>query len=85
MNLKTLETSLHKIGYITQIHESINSLTIALPDVDGNPKFGSNSRIEIIKNNVSYIFYTGQIPVEKNFDDENKLIEFIKEKFPIEN
>lgn len=81
--IKKTEKALLKLGYVTQIHNSINSLTIALPDEELKPSFGTTSRIEIVKNNFIYTYFDGQLPIEKSFESIEDLINFIKEKYPI--
>lgn len=83
MKLKSIQEKLNNIGYVTQIHNSIDSLILALPDKDGNPEMGTNSRVEEQNDKMIYIYYSGQVPIEEEYTNEKDLIDNIKKKFPI--
>lgn len=84
MKLLKIQENLNQKRYVTQIHNSIKSLTIALPDEDGNPKIGTTSRVEIKDDSFVFIYYSAQVPMENKFTQEKELLEFIFLKFPIE-
>lgn len=84
MDFKIISLELEKKGYSTQYHTSINSLAIWI-DENGIHKDGSYSRIEQIEDKMFFVYFIGQMPVEKEFKTIEELMLFIQEVFPIEN
>ncbi len=83
MDFKTMSTELMREGYSTQLHNSINSLTIWI-DEKGKPKKESYSRVEQIDNKMFFVYFIGQIPVEKEFKTIEELLKFVRQVFPLE-
>lgn len=83
MDYKEITEKLEELGYITQFHKIINSLTVGIPE-KGNFKLDSIFRIEINRSKTNLNYFIGQIPVEKEFKTIEELIDFVKEVFPIE-
>lgn len=76
MKLSEIESEIEKMGFLTQIHNSINSLTLSKADSEQNPILGTTSRIEQRDDKMFYIYYLAQIPIEKEFFkiDELKIL-----------
>lgn len=83
MSYTEISEKLEELGYVTQFHNVINSLTVGIPE-NGNFKIGSIFRIELNGNKININYFTGQIPVEKEFKTIEELLKFVKEIFPIE-
>ena len=82
MDFKTISTELEKKGYSTQLHMSINSLAIWI-DEKGEPKKESYSRVEQIDNKMFFVYFIGQVPVEKEFKTIEDLLKFVRQVFPL--
>lgn len=83
MNYTEISEKLEELGYITQFHKVINSLTVGIPE-NGNFKLDSIFRIELNSNKMNINYFTGQIPVEKEFKTIEELLKFVRQVFPIE-
>ena len=84
MNYIEISEKLEELGYVTQFHNLINSLTVGIPE-NGNFKLDSIFRVEPKGNKMNINYFTGQIPVEKEFKTIEELLKFVKQVFPIEN
>lgn len=73
MKLSEIESEIEKMGFLTQIHNSINSLTLSKADSEKNPILGTTSRIEQRDDKMFYIYYLAQIPIEKEFFEIDEL------------
>ncbi len=82
MDYIKISKKLENLGYSTQFHKIINSLSVGIPEND-NFKLDSTFRIGIINNKIKLDYFNAQIPVEKEFEKVDELIDFIKDKFPI--
>jgi len=83
MNYTEISEKLEEVGYITQFHKVINSLTIGIPE-NGNYRLDSIFRIELNNDKMKINYFTGQIPVEKEFKTIEELLKFVRQVFPIE-
>ncbi|PRB06545.1 hypothetical protein CQ046_00155 [Chryseobacterium sp. MYb7] len=83
MNISELQEELQELGYATQFHNLINSLTVGIPE-NGNFKLDSIFRIEKNGDKMNVNYFTGQIPVEKEFKAIEELLKFVRQVFPIE-
>ncbi len=61
---------------------SINLLAIWI-DEKGEPKKESYSRVEQIDNKMFFVYFIGQIPVEKEFKTIKDLLKFVRQVYPI--
>ena len=84
MNYIEISKKLEELGYATQFHKITDSLTVGIPE-NGNFKLDSIFRVEPKGNKMNINYFTGQIPVEKEFKTIEELLKFVKQVFPIEN
>lgn len=61
---------------------SINLLAIWI-DEKGEPKKESYSRVEQIDNKMFFVYFIGQVPVEKEFKTIKDLLKFVRQVYPI--
>lgn len=59
-------------------------ISIGIPNSKSELQLDSISRIESINNKMYFIYFIGQVPIEKEFKTIEELLGFIKEVFPIE-
>ncbi|AJW64571.1 hypothetical protein VO54_03132 [Elizabethkingia miricola] len=83
MDYKEVSEKLEELGYATQFHNLINSLTVGIPE-NGNFKQDSIFRIEKNGNKMNVNYFTGQVPVEKEFKTIEELLKFVRQVFLIE-
>lgn len=84
MNYNKISEKLEELGYATQFHNLINSLTIGIPE-NGNFKLDSIFRIEKKGDKITVNYFTGQIPIEKEFKTIEELLKFVRQVFPIDS
>ncbi|KMQ69644.1 hypothetical protein ACM39_00850 [Chryseobacterium sp. FH2] len=84
MDYKEISEKLEELGYATQFHNLINSLTVGIPE-NGNFKLDSIFRVEKNGDQMNVNYFTGQIPVKKEFKTIEELIKFVRQVFPIED
>ncbi len=82
MNYIEISEKLEELGYITQFHQMINSLTVGIPE-NGNFKLDSIFRVELNDSKISVNYFIGQIPAKKEFIAIEELLKFVKQVFPI--
>lgn len=83
MDYKDISEKLEELGYATQFHNIINSLTVGIPE-NGNFKLDSIFRIEKKRDKMIISYFTAQISVEKEFKTIEELLKFVRDVFPIE-
>lgn len=83
MDYKEISKTLEELGYTTQFHKLINSLTVGISENE-NFKLDSIFRIELEGVNIKLNYFNRQVPLEKEFKNKEELLKFVKEFFPIE-
>ena len=84
MDYKEISEKLEELGYATQFHNLLNSLTVGIPEND-NFRLDSIFRIEKSEDKMSINYFMAQIPVEKEFKTIEELLKFVRQVFPIED
>ncbi|MDR6921316.1 hypothetical protein [Chryseobacterium sp. 2987] len=84
MDYKEISEKLEELGYATQYHNLINSLTVGIPE-NGNFKLDSIFRIEKNGDKMNVNYFTGQIPVRKNLKPLKTFLSLLDKFFQCKN
>jgi len=78
--LEKTKKKLEKLGYISHLR-IINKEMCIYSSIEGN----INSVFFVRDKSQKYLieYFTGQIPIEKQFETEEELINYIQHKFPV--
>jgi hypothetical protein len=85
MNLEKTSAMLKKIGYSPFLQKKLATLFCGIDDIKGNTVLDSIFQVRIESNKIICSFFDRSLEVQKQFDNEEQLFDFIKKQFPIEN
>lgn len=84
MNLIALERKLKEAGYSPYLHEHLHTLYNCIADASGKPEFETMSQVRIENGRFACLCFGIETDTKTIFDTAEKLIAFIKQKYPLQ-
>lgn len=84
MNLIVLKNKLNQAGYSPYLHEHLHTLYNCIADASGRPEFETMCQVRIENGQYSCLCFGIEYDTRLLFDSAEKLVTFIKQKYPLQ-